>query len=233
MSAVPQAKPIKKKPVAALKVEIASLSDLTPHPKNYRAHPPDQIYQLVQSLQQHGFYRNVVTAKDGTILAGHGIVEAARTAGLTEIPIMRLNVGPDHVNAIKVMIGDNELEHLAEQNDRLLTELLKFIKDDNAEGLVGTGYDEMMLANLLLVTRPESEIKDMNEAAHWVGLPDYDIGENKIQLVVTFPDEAARDRFEQETGVQIGEKRNKTWSTRWPWIDREDKASIQFQTAKK
>ena len=58
-------------------VELIELALLKPHPDNYHAHPDDQVEELAASLRQHGFYRTVVVARDLTILAGHGIVEAA------------------------------------------------------------------------------------------------------------------------------------------------------------
>jgi hypothetical protein len=62
--------------------ETAQVNDLQRHPKNYKNHPDDQIEHLVASVQQHGIYKNIVTANDGTtILAGHGMVLAARKAG--------------------------------------------------------------------------------------------------------------------------------------------------------
>jgi hypothetical protein len=54
--------------------ELIAIKELKPHPRNYRSHPEDQLVHLVNSIKQHGFYRNVVVAKDNTILAGHGVV---------------------------------------------------------------------------------------------------------------------------------------------------------------
>ena len=61
---------------------MTSVEDLTPHPQNYRDHPQDQIAHIVRSIEEHGFYRNVVVAKDNTILAGHGVVQAAQQLGM-------------------------------------------------------------------------------------------------------------------------------------------------------
>src|SRR5262245_55372260 len=73
-------------------VEIATLKR---HPKNYREHPPEQIEHLKRSIREHGFYRNVVVARDDTILAGHGVVAAARHLGLKTMPVIRLAIDPD------------------------------------------------------------------------------------------------------------------------------------------
>src|SRR5437764_115147 len=129
--------------------ESVAVSSLRPHPRNYREHPDDQIEHLAASLKEHGFYRNVVIAQDGTILAGHGVIEAAKRLGLETARVVRLPIEADSPAALKVLTGDNEIEHLAEQDDRLLSELLREIAQDDPLALLGTGYDEAMLANLV------------------------------------------------------------------------------------
>jgi hypothetical protein len=210
--------------------ELVALDDLTPHPRNYRKHPADQIAHLAQSMREHGFYRNVVVARDGTILAGHGVAEAAREAGLTEVPVVRLPIAPDDPRAIKLLVADNEVGHLAEQDDRALTELLKQISEKDA-GLIGTGYDEAMLANLLYVTRPRDEIQDFDAAAHWAGLPEYFANEKPFTVVVSCETEQEREQFIEHLGAVVVYKKGRTYSIRWPLVAaREDPASLSFET---
>ena len=136
-------------------VEQIPIADLKPHPRNYRQHPADQIEHIKASITDHGLYRNVVIARDGTILAGHGVVLASREMGLKTVPVIRVDLDPDDPKAIKILTGDNGISHLGEVDDRLLTELLKGLQE-TAGGLLGTGYDDAMLANLIFVTRPQS-----------------------------------------------------------------------------
>lgn len=208
------------------------VSKLKPHPQNYRSHPADQLNHIKESIRRHGIYRNVVTANDGTILAGHGVVEACKELGIEIIPIVRLKVGPDDPSALKVLTGDNEIGHLGEIDDRQLSEILKKINETDITGLIGTGFDEMMLANLALVTRPAAEIKNFDAAAEWVGMPEYALGSNAVKLVISFPDDKARAEFVKEKDLKIdyGAVKGTTWSTRWPWTDREDVSAIKFTT---
>jgi hypothetical protein len=208
------------------KAEIVSLDDLKPHPRNYRGHPDDQIAELVESLKEHGVYRNVVCARDGTLLAGHGVVQAARAAGIKKIPVIRLDVGPNEPSALRVLVGDNEIEHLADQADRMLSELLKEIKEADEQGLKGTGYDEAMLANFLMVTRPKSEIEDFDAAAQWVGMPDYDSGEQAIKLVVLFANEEAMKDFARKLKINVHPKSRTTW---YPQRKRDDVKNLMFE----
>lgn len=133
-------------------VEIVPIDTLKPHPRNYKQHPDDQLEHIITMIRQHGHYRNIVISSDNYILAGHGVVLASKKMGLVEVPVHRLDVGYEHPEAIKVLVADNEIAHLAEQDDRLLSELLKGIVDDGSTDLKGTGFDEMMLVNLIFVS---------------------------------------------------------------------------------
>jgi hypothetical protein len=209
--------------------ETVNIKDLRPHPRNYRGHPADQLNHIMESIKEHGFYRNIVIAKDGTILAGHGVVQAAAKMGIDTVPVIRLDVEPNEARALKVLAGDNEIGKLGEIDDRALSEILKEIKDFDLDGLLGTGYDEMMLANLVMVTRPASEIADFDEAAAWVGMPDYEDGDTqKIKVIISFPDEDSREKFVDSIQLRIDKKQKEAWSTRWPFTERTDTASIRF-----
>ncbi len=140
--------PLSVPPATRLLLEDVSLDTLKSHPRNYRAHPDDEIEHLMESIRSNGVYRNVVIAQDGTILAGHGVVTAARRLGLETLPVYRTSYGPDDLRAIKLLVSDNEISHLAMSDDRALTELLRELKEADID-LLGTGYDDMMLASHL------------------------------------------------------------------------------------
>jgi hypothetical protein len=216
---------------AGFEAQPVPISDLKPHPRNYRTHPRDQISHLIQSIREHGIYRNVVVARDNTILAGHGVVQAATEMGWTMIPAIKLPVDPESTQALKVLAGDNGLGHLAENDDRMFTEILKQIRDEDTFGLIGTGYDDQMLAGLLFVTRPESEIKDIDEASQWVGMPDYEDGETKLKIVISFRNEQDRKRFAETHGLKIGKKEQASWMTWWPFKERDDLSSVRFEAS--
>jgi len=213
------------------KEEMVSLSELKPHPKNYRVHPDDQIKHIVSSIKQHGFYRHVVIASDNTNLAGHGITEAAKALKLKQIPVIRVNIKSDSPQALKILVGDNELGKFAGIDDRELTEILRDIKNLDPDGLLGTGFDEMMLANLAMVTRTTAEIKDIDEAAEWVGMPDYEQGEKKFAINIFFETEAERQEYADKNKMKFTKQGegSQTWSTWWPEKVRRDMASIRFE----
>lgn len=76
-------------------------------------------------MREFEFYKPIVIARDGTILAGHGIAEAARPLGIETVPVTRLDLDPDDPKALKILVDDNKVSGLAEQDDRALSEMLR------------------------------------------------------------------------------------------------------------
>ena len=211
---------------ALYKIEQKPIAELKPHPKNYKNHPADQIEHLKKSITDNGIYRNVITAKDGTILAGHGVVKAATELGLTSVPVLHLQISSSSIQATKLLTADNEVSHLGEVDDRALSNILKEImeKDD----LLGTGYDDKMLANLLFVTRPASEIKSTDHAAEWVGMPEYEQDPNEPKrLIVSFDSYDDKKQFCELIDLPFLEKEKE--STWFPFKERRDLKSISFE----
>ncbi len=211
--------------------ELVGIDTLKDHPRNYREHPDDQIAHIGRSLQQYGQYRNVVIAKDSTILAGHGVVRAALTIGWKEIFAVRLDLKPDEPQALKLLAADNELGHFAVIDDRELTEILREVKELDEFGLEGTGFDEMMLANLVMITRPESEIKDKDHASEWVGMPEFEKGEDKFpfRYNIGFKNQADRVAFAEKFEMPQGKAGAPMWITRWPDLHQDDLVSVKYR----
>lgn len=212
-----------------VKRESVRVDELTPHPGNYRSHPQDQIDHIKQSLKEHGLYRSIVVADDNTILAGHGVAEAVRQLGWEYVDVSRVPVDPNSSQAMKLLAGDNELARIAEVDDRALTELLREVNRTAEDGLLGTGFDEMMLSNLVMITRTEDEIQDIDEAAEWVGMPEYSVEEKPYQLMISFRNEEDRERFVQGTDVSLFKKREgaRVWSAWWPPKERNALDSVR------
>jgi len=217
-----------KKETDLFTVVQVSPQDLKPHPRNYRIHPPDQIQHIVESINSFGFYRNVIIAEDNVILAGHGVVQAAQEMGKQIVPAIRLNIPSSDPRALKVLTGDNEISRLAEVNDRQLTELLREVLQEDERGLLGTGFSDEQVAALVLVTRPENEIADKNEAAEWVGMPEYGEAVEPVKLIISFRNDQDRHDFAEKIKLRIGKKEQKTWMTWYPFKAADDLASVKF-----
>jgi hypothetical protein len=208
--------------------EEVNPSTLKPHPRNYRRHPEDQLEHLMASVERHGIYRNIVIARDRTILAGHGVVLACLRLGHEVVPVHRLPIDPNSVHALEILAGDNEVDHLGEVDDRALTEILKEIRDDELGDLLGTGYDDQMLANLTFITRPAYEIADHNEAAHWVGMPEYEPENVPYKLTMSFDNIEERTEFIKQLELNARGVDSRVASAWWPPREYRDIKSVRF-----
>lgn len=216
-----------------LAAEDVALSTLTPHPRNYQQHPQDELDQIKASLSEHGWYRPIVVARGDVVLAGHGVRLAALQLGWTRGPVVRKDYDPDEARALRLLAGDNEIRHLAQRDDRALTELLRELAEQDAHAmgavsaLVGTGYDAQMLAALAMVTRTADEIADLNAAAQWVGMPEYDAGPGQNQITVHFSSDDDRDTFAVRLGLTPESVRGR--KTLWyPDRERDDRRALRF-----
>ncbi len=209
--------------------EMVDIAKLQPHPLNFRKYPDDYLAHAIHALKENGDYKFITVANDFTILSGHGVYYAAMKEGIKTFTIKKLEFDRNDTRSLKILINDNDIAHLAEIDDRMLTELLKNIKDNDPNGLAGTGYDEKMLANLLMVTRPESEIKDINEAQHWVGMPEFETTAQAYKLMVSFETEFLRTEFMKKINATVvNHKEGKTISIWWPEKQIQDISSLKF-----
>jgi hypothetical protein len=206
---------------------LVPVAQLKAHPRNYREHPPDQLAHIIRSIEEHGVYRNVVVARGDVILAGHGVVKALTQMGRAEVPVIRLDIDPMSVQALKLLAGDNEIGHLAEVNDRMFTELLSEVRD--LGGLLGTGYDDAMLANLMFVTRGETA--DQDEAEQWAaaGMPGDINSAAKHKLIISFVNPEDRERFVREYAIRVMKRESVVWCARWPHRGMEDVSALKFE----
>jgi ParB-like nuclease domain len=231
--AAPPAKPIAGAELDETPTELVEISTLRPHPRNYKKHPDDQLAHVVETIRLAGVYKNIVIARDGTILMGHGVVQAAEKAGRSRISARRLDVDPDDPRALKLVAADNEITNLAEVDDRALTDMLRGIMESDV-GLLGSGFDEQQLAALAFVTRPASELRTFDEAAAWTGMPEFEAADEGYRVVVNLVTPGDRKRFLDKLGVKvIGHKNGRAWSIWWPERPRQDLASVKFEAGAK
>ena len=204
------------------KAQQISIDKIKPHPRNYKIHPPEQLEHLQQSIKENGIYRNILVANDFTILAGHGIVEAAKLLGLTSVPILRLDLPPNSTKSIKILTADNEVTHLAETNMREMSELLKelLVEDD----LLGTGYDKDKIENLLMVSRSKDEVKKL-EDEDWGNYMDFQAVKPNPKLIINFENEKDREDFAKFIGAELTDKTKYIW---WPFKEKNKFAHLNY-----
>jgi ParB-like nuclease domain len=93
------------------KIAWLAIDDLKPFPGNPRQHPEAQIARLMRSIDQV-WTNPLLVEETGTILAGHGRLEAAKRLGRTEVPTLTI-AGLSAAEKRAVAIADNRLPEQA------------------------------------------------------------------------------------------------------------------------
>ena len=106
-------------PIRDLRVETVSIRALKPYSNNPRTHSKRQIEQVAASIQAFGWTNPILVSDELDIIAGHGRLEAAKSLGLTEVPVMRLS-GMSDAQQRAYVIADNRLAETAGWDDELL-----------------------------------------------------------------------------------------------------------------
>lgn len=103
----------------AQEVRLLKVDDLIPYARNSRTHSAGQIAAVAASIREFGFTNPVLVCGDGTIVAGHGRVLAARKLGLAEVPCIDVSHMSD-AQMRAYVIADNKLAEQAGWDDDLL-----------------------------------------------------------------------------------------------------------------
>lgn len=118
-----------------MQLEKLRIADLRPHPMNYNKHPEKQLRELEKSLEQFDQFKNIVVCNN-VIIAGHGLVEAAKRKGMTEIyALVRNDLTESQQKAL--LVADNATPFLAIPDTEALEELLKSIPDLSFDDMPG------------------------------------------------------------------------------------------------
>jgi len=123
-----------------------ALAGLEPHPRNYNAHPKRQIEELRRSLRAFGQVRDIVVWRS-FIVAGHGMVEAARLEGWESISATQLPEDWPEERVLAYLAVDNETARLSEPDNAQLAALLQAVSDEELQALAAGG--ERRLRELL------------------------------------------------------------------------------------
>jgi site-specific DNA-methyltransferase (adenine-specific) len=122
------------------------LDRLRPYERNARTHSPEQVAQIVASIQEFGFTNPLLVDGDDGILAGHGRLAAAKSMGLAEVPVIVLDhLSPEQRRAY--ILADNQLALNAGWNTELLSLELSELGELGFD-LSLLGFEDEQLAEL-------------------------------------------------------------------------------------
>lgn len=130
-----------------IQVATRAIDTLLPYARNARTHSQQQVKQIARSIARFGFCNPVLVGGDGTIIAGHGRILAAKQLGLTEVPVIVL-AHLSEVERRSLCLADNKIAENAGWNEQLLALELRDLKSIDAD-LDALGFDWDELERLL------------------------------------------------------------------------------------
>jgi DNA modification methylase len=127
----------KNKATRPIAMEWVHPGELKPDPTNARKHSRQQIRKLARDIQENSFINPILITQDGDIVAGHARLEAARVAGLSEVPVIRLTLTKQEAKIRN--IWDNKSSDLSHFDDHMLGLALQELVDFNID-IEDTGF---------------------------------------------------------------------------------------------
>src|SRR5712671_1278303 len=100
-------------------VERWPIERLIPFARNARTHSEAQVSQIASSIREWGWTNPVLVGEDGTIIAGHGRILAARKLRIADVPVM-MATGWTDAQKRAYAIADNKLTLNGGWDDELL-----------------------------------------------------------------------------------------------------------------
>jgi ParB-like chromosome segregation protein Spo0J len=200
-----------------LQVAYLPLTEIAPSERNARTHSKEQIAQLVASISEFGWTNPILIDEDRAIIAGHGRLEAARAAGLPDVPTITLT-GLSAAQKRALAIADNKLALNAGWDDEMLRVELSDLGVEGFDlGLIG--FSKMELDQILA---PDIDPRD-----EWQGMPEFEQGDMDSfrSLVVHFSDQEAVDAFAQAIDQDFTSKAKFIW---YPKQQRQDVADQRY-----
>ena len=187
---------------------------LTPNPLNWRMHPQYQIDALEGLLNSVGWVNRIlVNKRTGNMVDGHARVETAIAQGEQSVPVDYIDVSEDAEQLILATF--DPLSSMAYADAAMLADLIEACAD-NLNDLLKRGLERM----------PGAQVD-----GEWDGMPGFeqeDLGAFQT-LDIHFDDQAALERFLEQTGLVITERTRYVW---YPEAEIDKVADLEWQSEK-
>ena len=129
-----------------MEIKQIPIDTLKPFIGNPRTHSPEQIDKIVKSFGEFGWTNPVLITKSNMVVAGHARLEAAKKAGIKEVPVIVLPFDGEKARAYA--IADNKLTLDGDWDFTKLADLLTEL-DTGEFDLSLTGFDEKELEDIM------------------------------------------------------------------------------------
>ena len=145
-----------------LAVSYVPTDELRQAPRRVRRAEAPQVARILASIEKFGVCQPILISKDRTIVHGHGVLEAARAAGLTEIPVIFVeHLSPTEQRLLSITL--NRLSETAQWDEEALRiEFAELI--DLGEDVVVSGFEEAEIDFLLLDDESDDGVEEVDLA---------------------------------------------------------------------
>lgn len=147
-------------PLASKQLEplLTPISDIHPHPDNYKIHTPAQIKDLRASLKAFGCTSPIKVNLQGVIVAGHGMYQLYLEDGYTHVPVMFEALDKQLSKAY--LVADNETARKAETDQDKLNSILEFASEIPDFDIEAVGFSTEDLDSFLQSGEPTEVVED-------------------------------------------------------------------------
>lgn len=142
-----------------LEIVYRAVADLKPYARNSRTHSRGQVEALARSIREYGFTNPILLGEDGTVIAGHGRLQAAQSLGMAEVPTITLT-GLSEAQRRALVLADNRIALDAGWDVEMLRVELADLRSDGFD-LSLTGFSLEELDSLL---DPAADDRDPDDA---------------------------------------------------------------------
>jgi hypothetical protein len=126
-----------------MQIEAVAIASLRPPPRNTRRHPEAQITEFCRALMMFGQTRPIVIDEEGMVLAGNGLVEAAKKLQWPEVQAIRMR-GLSEADKSKLILSDNKIFQMGVDDYDAIKSVLGSLGDYDVPG-----FDEELLRGLI------------------------------------------------------------------------------------
>jgi len=189
------------------KVKIQSIKANKENPRTIKESKFKELKKSLRDFPEMLQLRPIIVDKDNIILGGNMRYKACQEIGLKEVYIIKANDLTEKQKK-KFVIKDNvafgqwDWDVLANTWER---------QDLNDWGL--NIYD---FNNNFVET-----VNKGDENSEWIGMPEFEASDKQLKLVVSFDNEEDREEFIKKKELQISSRNKLTWSTHYPFIERQ------------
>src|SRR4030081_2836266 len=125
--------------MANLAIQYVSPDRLRPYPGNARTHSRKQLKLIADSIMRFGFTNPILVTGDFEVVAGHGRLQAAKTLGMPQVPVVALS-SLSGADKKALIIADNRIAELAGWDRDILAIEYQGLHDLQFDDIEVTGF---------------------------------------------------------------------------------------------